>query len=101
MHRTGKTSAEVIFTVLHAGGKFGQGGYQTSGGLHGVGSAVVNALSEWLEITVHRDGKVYYQRYENGGIPSTELKEIGKTRKTGTKVCFKPEIGRASCRERV
>ncbi|HLS35682.1 MAG TPA: DNA topoisomerase IV subunit B [Bacillota bacterium] len=91
MHRTGKPTAEVIFTVLHAGGKFGQGGYQTSGGLHGVGSAVVNALSEWLEITVHRDGKVYYQRYENGGIPSTEFKEIGKTRKTGTKVCFKPD----------
>src|SRR5690625_922112 len=91
MHRTGKPTAEVIFTILHAGGKFGQGGYQTSGGLHGVGSAVVNALSSWLEVTIYREGKVFHQRYEKGGIPVSPFKEIDKTRKNGTKIHFKPD----------
>src|SRR5699024_607286 len=88
MHRTGKPTAEVIFTVLHGGGKFGQGGYQTSGGLHGVGSAVVNALSSWLEVTVYRDGKVFNQRFEKGGIPVTPFQQSETTRKTGTKIRF-------------
>lgn len=91
MHETGKTTIEVILTVLHAGGKFGQGGYQTSGGLHGVGASVVNALSEWLEVTVHRDGKKFRQRFENGGQAVTSLEEIGKTKKTGTKIQFKAD----------
>ena len=91
MHETGKTTIEVILTVLHAGGKFGQGGYQTSGGLHGVGASVVNALSEWLEVTVYRDGKKFRQRFENGGQAVTSLEEIGKTKKTGTKIQFKAD----------
>ncbi|SES32609.1 DNA topoisomerase IV subunit B [Salipaludibacillus aurantiacus] len=91
MHQTGKPTPEVILTVLHAGGKFGQGGYKTSGGLHGVGASVVNALSEWLEVTIHRDGSIYRQRFEKGGRPVTTLEAIGKTRKTGTTVHFKPD----------
>ncbi|SDZ58349.1 topoisomerase-4 subunit B [Evansella caseinilytica] len=91
MHRTGKPTPEVILTVLHAGGKFGQGGYKTSGGLHGVGASVVNALSTWLEVTIHRDGTIYRQRFENGGTPVTTLEKIGKTRRTGTTVHFKPD----------
>ncbi len=91
MHKTGKPTPEVIFTVLHAGGKFGQGGYKTSGGLHGVGASVVNALSEWLEVTIYRDGHVYYQRFENGGTPVTSLENKGTTRKTGTTIHFKPD----------
>ncbi|NTU18512.1 DNA topoisomerase IV subunit B [Bacillus subtilis] len=91
MHKLGKPTPEVILTVLHAGGKFGQGGYKTSGGLHGVGASVVNALSEWLTVTIERDGFVYQQRFENGGKPVTSLEKIGKTRKTGTLTHFKPD----------
>ncbi|MFC3886038.1 DNA topoisomerase IV subunit B [Bacillus songklensis] len=91
MHKLGKPTPEVILTVLHAGGKFGQGGYKTSGGLHGVGASVVNALSEWLVVTIKRDGLVYQQRFENGGKPVTTLEKIGKTRETGTKIHFKPD----------
>ncbi|MCP8616398.1 DNA topoisomerase IV subunit B [Salirhabdus salicampi] len=90
-HKTGKPTPEVIFTVLHAGGKFGQGGYKTSGGLHGVGASVVNALSEWLEVTIHRDGTIYSQRFENGGIPVTGLDKKGSTKKSGTTIRFKPD----------
>lgn len=91
MHKTGKPTPEVILTVLHAGGKFGQGGYKTSGGLHGVGASVVNALSEWLVVTIKRDGYIYEQRFENGGKPVTTLEKIGKTNQTGTKTHFKPD----------
>lgn len=91
MHKMGKPTPEIIFTVLHAGGKFGQGGYKTSGGLHGVGSSVVNALSSFLEVTIHRDGKKYRQRFENGGHPVTTLEEIGQTKQTGTHVHFLPD----------
>ncbi|WP_299090698.1 DNA topoisomerase IV subunit B [uncultured Metabacillus sp.] len=91
MHKLGKPTPEVIFTVLHAGGKFGQGGYKTSGGLHGVGASVVNALSEWLVVTIHRDGFIYEQRFENGGKPVTTLEKKGKTKKTGTNTHFKPD----------
>ncbi|MFI3055549.1 DNA topoisomerase IV subunit B [Streptococcus sp. 2020WUSS084] len=93
MHATGKPTVEVIFTVLHAGGKFGQGGYKTSGGLHGVGSSVVNALSSWLEVEITRDSAVYKQRFEQGGKPVTTLEKIGTApkSKTGTKVTFMPD----------
>ena len=93
MHAMGISTVEVIFTILHAGGKFGQGGYKTSGGLHGVGSSVVNALSSWLEVEITRDGTVYKQRFENGGKPVTTLKKIGTApkSKTGTKVTFMPD----------
>lgn len=91
MHKSGKPTPEVIFTVLHAGGKFGTGGYKTSGGLHGVGASVVNALSEWVEVTIKRDGNVYRQRFEHGGHPVTGLDIIGKSKETGTLVCFKPD----------
>ncbi|MFC7364928.1 MULTISPECIES: DNA topoisomerase IV subunit B [Bhargavaea] len=90
-HSTGKPTTEVILTVLHAGGKFGQGGYKTSGGLHGVGASVVNALSEWLEVTVFKDGKKFRQRFESGGHAVTTLEEIGKTRERGTLLHFKPD----------
>lgn len=91
MHKSGKPTPEVIYTVLHAGGKFGTGGYKTSGGLHGVGASVVNALSEWLEVTIKRDGVIYRQRFEKGGHPVTGLEVIGKTKETGTLVTFKPD----------
>ncbi|MDP4524248.1 DNA topoisomerase IV subunit B [Bacillus halotolerans] len=91
MHKLGKPTPEVILTVLHAGGKFGQGGYKTSGGLHGVGASVVNALSEWLTVTIEREGFIYQQRFENGGKPVTSLEKIGKTKKTGTLTHFKPD----------
>ncbi|HEO6217128.1 TPA: DNA topoisomerase IV subunit B [Streptococcus agalactiae] len=93
MHAMGKPTVEVIFTVLHAGGKFGQGGYKTSGGLHGVGSSVVNALSSWLEVEIIRDGAIYRQRFENGGKPVTTLKNIGTApkSKSGTSVSFMPD----------
>ncbi|MGG4122875.1 DNA topoisomerase IV subunit B [Bacillus licheniformis] len=91
MHKLGKPTPEIILTVLHAGGKFGQGGYKTSGGLHGVGASVVNALSEWLTVTIERAGNVYRQRFENGGKPVTSLDKIGTTKKTGTLIHFKPD----------
>ncbi|KGX92035.1 DNA topoisomerase IV subunit B [Pontibacillus halophilus JSM 076056 = DSM 19796] len=91
MHKLGKPTPEVILTVLHAGGKFGQGGYKTSGGLHGVGASVVNALSEWLEVTICRDGQKYYQRFESGGKPVTPLEHKGGTKKSGTTIHFKPD----------
>lgn len=100
MHKSGIPTPQVVFTMLHAGGKFGGGGYKKSGGLHGVGASVTNALSEWLEVEIYRDGKVHKQRFEywvdgNGkehvGEPSTGLEVIGNTNRTGTKVTFKPD----------
>ncbi|XXM74446.1 DNA topoisomerase IV subunit B [Lysinibacillus sphaericus] len=93
MHKMGKPTPEIILTVLHAGGKFGQGGYKTSGGLHGVGASVVNALSEWLVVTIERDGIKYEQRFENGGKPATTLERVGNTKKAGTLIHFKPDPG--------
>ena len=91
--KTGKSTVETVYTVLHAGGKFGGGGYKVSGGLHGVGASVVNALSDWLEVKVYRDGNVYYQRYSNGGHVEEPLKVIDSCDKnrTGTTVTFKPD----------
>ncbi|MCQ2462480.1 MAG: DNA topoisomerase (ATP-hydrolyzing) subunit B [Clostridia bacterium] len=88
--QTGKSALEVVFTVLHAGGKFGGGGYKVSGGLHGVGASVVNALSEWLEVTVHQNGKMHHMSFSRGYI-TEEMKIIGDTDKTGTCVRFKPD----------
>ena len=91
MHASGKPTPEVIFTVLHAGGKFESEGYKVSGGLHGVGASVVNALSKWMEVTIERDKGVYYMRCENGGHVTKKLKKIGTTNKTGTTVRFMPD----------
>lgn len=91
MHSTGKPTPEVILTVLHAGGKFGQGGYKTSGGLHGVGASVVNALSSELKVKIFRDGTVYEQMFADGGKPITTLEKKGNTAKTGTELTFKPD----------
>ena len=88
--QTGKSALEVVFTVLHAGGKFGGGGYKVSGGLHGVGASVVNALSEWLEVQVHKDGKIYEMKFSRGDI-TEPLTVVGKTDHTGTTVTFKPD----------
>jgi topoisomerase-4 subunit B len=100
MHKAGIPTPQVVFTVLHAGGKFGGNGYRKSGGLHGVGASVTNALSEWLEVEIYREGKIHRQRFEywvdeNGkehvGEPVTGLEVVGRTNKTGTKVTFKPD----------
>lgn len=100
MHKTGVPTSQVVFTMLHAGGKFGGAGYKKSGGLHGVGASVTNALSEWLEVEIYRDGKVHKQRFEywvddsgkeHVGEPTTGLEVIGNTNRTGTKVTFKPD----------
>ena len=90
MHELGKPALEIVMTKLHAGGKFSKKAYKVSGGLHGVGLSVVNALSKWLEVWVKRNGKIYYQRYERGK-PVTELKVIGTTKETGTIIRFKPD----------
>ncbi len=91
MHSSGKSTPEVIYTVLHAGGKFESGGYKVSGGLHGVGASVVNALSEWMKVTTRRDGYEYTISFKNGGHLDQQLKKIGATNKTGTTVQFMPD----------
>lgn len=88
--KTGKSTVETVLTVLHAGGKFGGGGYKVSGGLHGVGSSVVNALSEWMEVEVKQNGNVYYMRFTQGA-PDADLAVVGESDETGTKVTFKPD----------
>ena len=90
LHATGRPALEVVYTVLHAGGKFGGGGYKVSGGLHGVGASVVNALSEWLVVEVCKDGKCYQMKFARGQV-TQEMKVIGETDKTGTKVMFLPD----------
>ena len=91
--KTKKSTVETVYTVLHAGGKFGGGGYKVSGGLHGVGASVVNALSKWLEVKVYKGGNVYFIRFENGGKPVAPLHIIDKCNenRTGTTVTFKPD----------
>ena len=88
--QTGRPALEVVYTVLHAGGKFGGGGYKVSGGLHGVGASVVNALSEWLTVQVHRDGKIYEMKFSRGHV-TQEMTVVGTTDHTGTTVTFKPD----------
>ena len=92
-HKAGKSALEVVYTVLHAGGKFGGGGYKVSGGLHGVGASVVNALSKWVNVKVYKNGKIYEAKFENGGKTTQQLKIIGEceTERTGTTVTFKPD----------
>lgn len=92
-HKTGMTAVEVVYTILHAGGKFGGGGYKVSGGLHGVGASVVNALSSWLEVTVRQDGKIHVIRFENGGHVKEKLHVVGTcaAENTGTSVTFQPD----------
>ncbi|QWU14562.1 topoisomerase-4 subunit B [Paenibacillus sophorae] len=101
MHKTGVPTPQVVFTILHAGGKFGGSGYKKSGGLHGVGASVTNALSEWLEVEIYREGKIHRQRFEywvgkdgkeHVGEPVTGLEILGNTNKTGSKISFKPDI---------
>ncbi len=91
LHQSGKSTPEVIYTVLHAGGKFETDGYKVSGGLHGVGASVVNALSKWMEVVIKRDGGEYYIKFSNGGRVEVPLKKIGNTNKTGTTVRFLPD----------
>ena len=91
MHSSGKSTPEVIYTVLHAGGKFSEGGYKVSGGLHGVGASVVNALSSWMEVTTRRDGEEYYISFKDGGHLDKDLTKIGNSNKTGTTVRFMPD----------
>ncbi|MCR4911664.1 MAG: DNA topoisomerase (ATP-hydrolyzing) subunit B [Bacilli bacterium] len=92
VQKSGLSGVETVYTVLHAGGKFGEGGgYKVSGGLHGVGASVVNALSEWLEVEVHKNGGIYKMRFENGGHPTGRLQLVGKCNDTGTIVTFKPD----------
>src|SRR5574344_455899 len=91
MHSSGKSTPEVIYTVLHAGGKFENSGYKVSGGLHGVGASVVNALSKWMEVTIRRDGYEYFISFKDGGHLDKPLQKVIKTSKTGTKVTFKPD----------
>ena len=88
--QTGRPALEVVYTVLHAGGKFGGGGYKVSGGLHGVGGSVVNALSEWMEVRVHKNGQIYEVKFSRGGM-TQEMTVIGATDRTGTEVVFKPD----------
>lgn len=88
--QTGKPALEVVYTVLHAGGKFGGGGYKVSGGLHGVGASVVNALSEWLTVQVHRDGSIYEMKFSRGHVTQS-MTVVGTTDHTGTTVTFKPD----------
>ena len=90
-HTSGKSTPEVIYTILHAGGKFDDGGYKVSGGLHGVGASVVNALSKWMTVTIHRDGEIHEIKFENGGHLKEKLKKIGTTNRTGTTVTFYPD----------
>ena len=91
MHESGKSTPEVIYTILHAGGKFEEGNYKVSGGLHGVGASVVNALSEWMDVIIYGDGLISNIRFKDGGLVDSPLKTIGKTNKTGTVVTFMPD----------
>ena len=90
MHSSGKSTPEVVYTVLHAGGKFEEGNYKVSGGLHGVGASVVNALSDWMDVIIYTDGKISEIKFKNGGEVASPLKTIGESKKTGTIVTFMP-----------
>ena len=91
MHESGKSTPEVIYTILHAGGKFTESGYKVSGGLHGVGASVVNALSKYMDVVIYRDGKISNIRFEDGGKVAIPLKQVGESKKTGTTVTFMPD----------